>query len=110
MIACNDLKNVQRFWVAPDDSVIRHWTQEEYDTLHPSQCIKEYLKYTICRHCGKLLGVFNSHERYCKRCRILLSFIPRNRGFKEVLTELHCVEIGEREIDNGYVVAVMNKY
>ena len=111
MIKCDDLKNVQRFWVTSDNCCVREWTQEEYDTLNPTHKFYETFPVLVCRCCGEPLDIFERHQTYCTICKTIKLFcIPWHKQYIEKQMQLHCVEIGEREIDSEHIVKVMNSY
>ena len=97
----------RRHWIA-DGIVIREWTQEEYNTLNPTDRIKEDVLYNICMCCGRPKSIAtsfmvdisggtvdNDFINYCNNCLRKAFRFKRNNGYKKIKTELICVEFGE---------------
>lgn len=101
-----------RYWVTPDNVCIREWSQEEYNTLSPTDTITEDVQYNVCMCCGKPKSVAVSvistldykvvkseYASYCSQC-IPKFFRPkRNNGYRKIKTKLSCIEFSEIEID-----------
>lgn len=99
----------QRYWVAYN-TIIREWTQEEYNTLNPTDRIEEDVLYNICMCCGRPKSIAtrvmldisggtidNDFLNYCSKCVLKKIKLKRNNGYKKIRTELICVEFGEED-------------
>lgn len=101
-----------RYWVTPDNICIREWSQEEYNTLNPTDIITEDVLYNICMCCGKPKSIAVSavstldyktvkseYASYCTECIPKYFRLKRNNGYRKIKTKLRCIEFIEREID-----------
>lgn len=101
-----------RYWVTLDNICIREWSQEEYNTLNPTDSITEDVLYNVCMCCGKPKSIAVStvstldckivkseYASYCIECMPKLFRPKRNNGYRKIKTKLRCIEFTEREID-----------
>jgi hypothetical protein len=105
---------MSRYWITSDKIVIREWSSKEYEQLEPTICIEEEVLWNVCMNCEAPFSVAsyvkerpdgsNARRHFCPECsakRNRLFFAPKNRnnGYAYLMTKLHTVEFGEKEID-----------
>ena len=104
-----------RFWVTPDNVVVREWTKDEYDHHNAEICIKEDVLCNVCMNCGKYFSTAsriredmngdNPLKHFCRECKKKadnrLFFKPKNRnnGYAYLTMTLRCMETGYRNLD-----------
>lgn len=114
-----------RFWVAPDNVVVREWTKDEYDHHNPEICIKEDVLCNVCMNCGKYfsttsrtkegMGGDNTLRRFCRECkkkadnRVFFRPKNRNNGYAYLTMKLKCMETGYKNV-NEKTVAYTQMY
>ena len=98
-----------RLWILPNQITYRMWVSEEYHTHTPKDPIIEKVPHMICKKCGADLGTGTDiHPIYthCYNCNFK-NFNPYK--YKNLKTELICLEFGEKEID-GIIVPYTKIY
>ena len=105
---------MKRYWLTMDDGIlIREWSSIEYNSLNPCDRISEDVLYHVCMCCGKPKStathivtdteckiVKDIFSAYCSECLAKHNMSPKkkNNGYKQIKTNLKCMEISEKEL------------
>lgn len=98
---------INKYWVTPNNSIYRKWTDEEYKTCDPRIGIIEKMPYVKCKKCGTIINSYwDTTSMRCSRCKTF-NFPPYK--IVDLDTKLKCVEFGDKEI-NGLITQYVYVY
>ena len=115
---------MNRYWITSDRIIIREWSSKEYKQLEPTTCIEEKILWNVCMNCGEPFSTASNTkirpdgsnairhfcpECFCKKDRLFFAPKNKNNGYAYLMTKLHTIEFGEKEI-NGIICNYTHEY